>query len=79
MADSCRTARKYWEADGTGPVRRRTQADRGMCFELPRAGSSSPETQPDNWVRVTGDACWQNGNSVDSSLAPPRSGGQSVV
>ena len=37
------------------------------------------ETQPDNWVRVTGVRVWQNGGSVDIPLAPPRNGGQSAV
>ena len=37
------------------------------------------ETQPDNWVRVTGVRVWQNGASVDIPLAPPRNGGQSAV
>jgi hypothetical protein len=37
------------------------------------------ETQPDNWVRVTGVRVWQNGNSASVWLAPPRNGGQSVV
>src|SRR5207237_10661378 len=37
------------------------------------------ETQPDNWVRVTGVRVWQNGNSANVWLAPPRNGGQSVV
>ena len=37
------------------------------------------ETQPDNWVRVTGVRVWQNGGSLDIPLAPPRNGGQSAV
>jgi choline dehydrogenase-like flavoprotein len=37
------------------------------------------ETQADNWVRVTGVRVWQNGGSVDVTLAPPRNGGQSAV
>jgi hypothetical protein len=37
------------------------------------------ETQPDNWVRVTGVRVWQNGGSVDVMLAPARNGGQSAV
>lgn len=37
------------------------------------------ETQADNWVRVTGVRVWQNGNSVDIMLAPPRDRGQSAV
>src|SRR5215204_3789078 len=37
------------------------------------------ETQPDNWVKVTGVRVWQNGGSVDVMLAPPRNGSQSAV
>jgi hypothetical protein len=37
------------------------------------------ETQPDNWVRVTGVRVWQNGASVDIPVAPPRGGRQSAV
>ena len=37
------------------------------------------ETQPDNWVRVTGVRVWQNGDSVVIPLAPPRNGRQSAV
>jgi hypothetical protein len=37
------------------------------------------ETQFDNWVKVTGVRVWQNGNSADIRLAPPRNGGQSAV
>src|SRR5215211_2061508 len=37
------------------------------------------ETQPDNWVRVTGVRVWQNGNSIPVMLAPPRNGRQSAV
>lgn len=37
------------------------------------------ETQPDNWVRVTGVRVWQNGASVPIALAPARNGGQSAV
>jgi choline dehydrogenase-like flavoprotein len=37
------------------------------------------ETQPDNWVRVTGVRVWQNGASTDVMLAPARNGGQSAV
>src|SRR5207249_8068426 len=37
------------------------------------------ETQPDNWVRVTGVRVWQNGTSVDLALAPPRNDKQSAV
>jgi choline dehydrogenase-like flavoprotein len=37
------------------------------------------ETQPDNWVRVTGVRVWQNGSSVDIMLTPPRGERQSAV
>jgi hypothetical protein len=37
------------------------------------------ETQPDNWVRVTGVRVWQNGNEVVIPLATQANGRQSVV
>ncbi|MEY2490736.1 MAG: hypothetical protein QOC70_2678 [Verrucomicrobiota bacterium] len=37
------------------------------------------QTEPDNWVRVTGVRVWQNGTSVDIALAPQRNGGQSAA
>jgi Domain of Unknown Function (DUF1080)/GMC oxidoreductase len=37
------------------------------------------QTQPDNWVRVTGVRVWQNGSSMDLALAPQRNGRQSAV
>jgi hypothetical protein len=37
------------------------------------------ETQPDNWVRVTGVRVWQNGSSKDIMLAPNRNGRQSAA
>ena len=37
------------------------------------------ETQPDNWVRVTGVRVWQNDRSLDIPLAPARDGRQSSV
>jgi choline dehydrogenase-like flavoprotein len=37
------------------------------------------ETQPDNWVRVTGVRVWQNGSSSDIMLAPDRNGRQSAA
>ena len=37
------------------------------------------ETQPDNWVRVTGVRVWQNGTSREILLAPPRNGRQSAA
>ena len=65
------------EADGVG-----TAADarkRLMIVPDCHVQELITETQPDNWVRVTGVRVWQNGSSVDIMLAPPRSGGQSVV
>ncbi len=37
------------------------------------------ETQPDNWVRVTGVRVWQSGGSVEIPVAPPRGDRQSAV
>ncbi len=37
------------------------------------------ETQPDNWVRVTGVRVWQNGASVEIAVAAARGGRQSAV
>jgi choline dehydrogenase-like flavoprotein len=65
------------EADGTGPVA--DARKRIMVVSNCHVQDLITETQSDNWVRVTGVRVWQNGNSVDVSLAPPRSGGQSVV
>lgn len=65
------------EADGTGPV-----ADaRKRLLIVPNTHVQEliTETQPDNWVRVTGVRVWQNGASVDIPLAPPRSGRQGAV
>src|SRR5262249_59398208 len=65
------------EADGTGGA-----ADaRKRIMGVPDCHGQEliTETQPDNWVRVTGVRVWQNGNSVDVMLAPPRNGGQSAV
>ena len=65
------------EADGVGPV-----ADaRKRLMVVPNCHVQEliTETQPDNWVRITGVRVWQNGGSVDIALAPPRNGGQSAV
>ena len=65
------------EADGVG-----TAADarkRFMVVPNCHVQDLITETQPDNWVRVTGVRVWQNGGSVDVMLAPPRNGGQSAV
>src|SRR5436190_270348 len=64
-------------AAGAGPV-----ADAGKRFMIVpdcHVQELITETQPDNWVRVTGVRVWQNGGSVDVMLAPPRNGGQSAV
>lgn len=37
------------------------------------------ETQPDNWVKVTGVRVWQNGSSMVIPLAQPLNGRQSIV
>ena len=65
------------EADGTGPAA--DARKRIMAVSNCHVQDLITETQPDNWVRVTGVRVWQNGNSVDVWLAPPRNGGQSVV
>ena len=65
------------EADGMG-----TAADaRKRLMVVPNCHVQEliTETQPDNWVSVTGVRVWQNGGSVDVPLAPPRNGGQSAV
>jgi choline dehydrogenase-like flavoprotein len=65
------------EADGTGPV-----ADaRKRLLIVPNVHVQEliTETQPDNWVRVTGVRVWQNGASVDIPLAPPQGGRQGAV
>jgi choline dehydrogenase-like flavoprotein len=65
------------EADGIGPA---TDArKRIMIVPDCHVQELITETQPDNWVRVTGVRVWQNGRSVDIMLAPPRNGGQSTV
>lgn len=65
------------EADGTGAA-----ADaRKRLMIVPKCHVQEliTETQPDNWVRVTGVRVWQDGGSLDIPLAPPRNGGQSAV
>jgi choline dehydrogenase-like flavoprotein len=65
------------EADGTGPV-----ADaRKRLMVVPNCHVQEliTQMQPDNWVQVTGVRVWQNGGSVDISLASPRNGRQSAV
>lgn len=65
------------EADGIGPV----GDARKRLVIVPNCHVQEliSETQPDNWVRVTGVRVWQDGNSVPLSLAPPRDGRHSAV
>jgi choline dehydrogenase-like flavoprotein len=65
------------EADGIGPAA--DARKRLMVVPDCHVQELITQTQPDNWVRVTGVRVWQNGNSVDIALAPPRNGGQSAV
>jgi hypothetical protein len=65
------------EADGVGPAA--DARKRIMVVPDCHVQELITETQPDNWVRVTGVRVWQNGGSVDVMLAPPRNGGQSAV
>lgn len=65
------------EADGTGPAA--DARKRLMIVPNCHVQDLITETQPDNWVRVTGVRVWQNGGSVDVPLAPPREGRQSAV
>jgi Domain of Unknown Function (DUF1080)/GMC oxidoreductase len=65
------------EGDGVGPMA--DARKRIMVVSNCHVQDLITQTQPDNWVRVTGVRVWQNGNSVDISLAPPRNNGQSVV
>ena len=65
------------EADGIGPVadaRRRL-----MIVPNCHVQELMTETQPDNWVRVTGVRVWQNGGSTNVPIAPPHGGRQSAV
>ena len=65
------------DADGVGQV---ADARKRLMF-VPdcHAQELITETQPDNWVRVTGVRVWRNGGSTDVMLAPPRNGRQSAV
>jgi choline dehydrogenase-like flavoprotein len=65
------------EADGVGPAA--DARKRIMVVPDCHVQELITETQPDNWVRVTGVRVWQNGGSVDVMLAPPRNGGQGAV
>jgi hypothetical protein len=65
------------EADGVGPAV--DARKRLMIVPDCHVQELITQTQPDNWVRVTGVRVWQNGASSDIPLAPPRNGGQSAV
>ena len=65
------------DADGTGSVA--DARKRLMIVPNCHVQELITETQPDNWVRVTGVRVWHNGASVDIPLAPPRGGRQSAV
>lgn len=65
------------EADGAGPVA--DARKRLMIVPNCHVQELITETQPDNWVRVTGVRVWQDGNSAPVWLAPPRGGRQSAV
>lgn len=65
------------EADGIGPA-----ADaRKRLMVIPNCHVQEliTQTQPDNWVQVTGVRVWENGTSTDIALAAPRNGRQSCV
>ena len=62
------------EADGVGPA-----ADaRKRLMVVPNCHVQEliTETQPDNWVRVTGVRVWQNGGSVDIRSRPRATAGR---
>ena len=65
------------EADGVGS----TADARKRLMIVPNCHVQEliTETQPDNWVRVSGVRVWQNGSSSDIMLAPPSGGRQSAV
>ncbi len=65
------------EADGIGPAA--DARKRLMIVPNCHVQELITETQPDNWVRVTGVRVWQNGGSVDLPVAQPRGGRQSAV
>ena len=65
------------EADGIGDVPNARK--RLMIVPDCHVQELITETQSDNWVNVTGVRVWQNGQSVDVRLAPPRDGGRSAV
>ena len=65
------------EADGIGPAA--DARKRLMIVPDCHVQELITETQPDNWVRVTGVRVWQNGGSVDIPVAPPQAGRQSAA
>jgi hypothetical protein len=65
------------EADGTGPVA--DARKRLMIVPNCHVQELITQTQPDNWVQVTGVRVWRNGGSIDIPLAPPQDGRQSAV
>ena len=65
------------EADGVGTVA--DARKRLMIVPNTHIQELITQTQPDNWVQVTGVRVWQNGSPVDLPLAPPRGGRQSAV
>jgi hypothetical protein len=65
------------EADGIGPAA--DARKRLMIVPDCHVQELITETQPDNWVRVTGVRVWQNGGSADIPVAPPQDGRQSIV
>lgn len=75
LINAARLANK--EADGVGPVA--DARKRVMIVPNCHVQELITETQPDNWVRVTGVRVWQNGTSREILLAPPRNGRQSAA
>lgn len=65
------------EADGVGPAV--DARKRIMIVPDCHVQELITETQPDNWVKVTGVRVWQNGGSTDIMLASPRNGRQSAA
>ena len=65
------------EADGVGSAA--TARKRLMIVPNCHVQELITQTQPDNWVHVTGVRVRQNGSSVDIPLAPQRNGRHSAV
>jgi hypothetical protein len=70
LISAARLANK--EADGVGPIA--DARKRLMIVPNCHVQELITETQPDNWVQVTGVRVWQNGASQDIPLAPPQNG-----